>query len=263
MPPKNYLKNKPYSKKGRGKKPLNKKIQDVLDKNSETKLIKDVNALSASSPLLEAEVNFSTPYFNTAHSTFNDYFNPITTDGGHTATDYAIKDFVSSGVDFNQRVGRAVHIKNINEHMVFRIGPSTSSTSTKPTLTFRIVQGWIRNGVDQIDQLRASITHIYDEMDWTKFKIKKDYIMTRKATYAASGVDTSVTPDQAWSDINLKFNWKPDKTVRFDKATQTGVLTPPAQYTGWTPFVLIMNQQHDLYSLKLLYHKRSISYKDM
>lgn len=253
-------KNTKSSKKNMTKK----KVEAIVSDMAETKIIKDIQALSASSPTLSGEVNWYTPYFNTAHATWNDAFNPTLTDGGYHALDFAVKDFISSGINNDQRIGRTVHIDRVTSNLILSIEPTSETLHDYPQVaTFRVVQGWVKNGVNELNDLHSAITHIYDEFDWTQYHIKKDYLIKRSAKFSGLTLGATEHNVPTYGEITIKTSFRPDRKVSFSGPTVTASATPPCHYTGWAPFVYVFNQHHAYLDLKVQFQKRVIRFKDL
>lgn len=188
-------------------------------------------------------------------------------------TQFYHNNFVSQGTAFNQRVGRRISALSASVELQFGFvhGHSTEADRQYPFYaTLRVIHGWCKEGVQQLQEALTDIEHIYSEVPWSKYKILSDKTYTRAAkapvTYGmlAHSATTQALPSyeqSVYAPFTIKRSWNPKN----QKITFTDSLSA-VTYSGWTPFLMILNPQHgtstnDL-QLEFKYIKRVFAFKD-
>jgi hypothetical protein len=128
---------------------------------------------------------------------------------------------------------------------------------------FRVVQGWVKGGIDALDLIEADIAGLYTEIPYARYKILYDKILSRQALN--SGIPQ---PDAAasYKKFSLNFKWVKNGRIMFDKSISgTGVPSTNAddcRYSGWVPFVYFFNPHSNL-NITFDNIKRLNIYKDI
>lgn len=221
---------------------------------SETKLVKQI-LLAANNPTFTTAMIFNTPYFSDVPA-LEGSFNFAITNNGATLTDHYLKDFIRNGTGMNERIGRQCTILNARSKLILEI-KHISGDDPSP-LQFRVIQGWIKQGIDQFMDLTTEVTTMYSEMNWNKYKVLKDYIVNRRplSTGPVAAASASYKP------IIINSVWSPNRVLKWDKDT-TGSTAVPAQYQGYAPFLMIFNLQYATFHLETQFYKRTIAFKDL
>lgn len=233
-----------------------KKSLPRAKKVSETKLIKKIT-LEANLPTFTTAQTYSTPYwFGSNESSFNFTI----TNNGHTDSDLHAKDFIKNGTGMNERIGRQITLLSAREKILLEVIPVVGQTL--PTqLEVRVVQGWVKSGIDDFMDMKDAITTLYSEVNWVKYRVLKDYIVKRRALGTGIG-DSTDSEKTSYRDITINNVWSPNRVLKWDKDTAASSITP-AQYEGYAPFLLIFNPSHATAHLKVKFHKRTITFKDL
>jgi hypothetical protein len=239
---------------------------------TETKLVKYIDDNSTSVRILNAKANVFCPYYRMDASGDGQYI----THWVNNATDPApanLRNFIASGNGFNERVGRKVNIMGSKLELVaFLNNPSTAADRSLPLFaTLRIVQGWVKGGYEHLRDLMIDGDKVagygqYDELPWSKYRILKDYVITRYpiAPYShdPSGADLAAT----YKPIHIKARWS-GQGITFQDSV---VDEPKRGWSGWCPFLMICNPQADngsqgivnALNLRVDWAKITMPYKD-
>lgn len=247
---------KPKSKNPKGSKKIAKKFV-------ETKLLKSI----VNAPVdLTHENIYHTPYFRDGVTAYHLSYNFSITQGGTTTTDGYVKDFIQNGTGFQQRIGRSIHLLGCREKQIFELKPVGGATGTDafPSLIeIRHIQGWVKGGLNNFMELTTEVNDIYDEINWTKYKVLKDRIYTRRALSYNTQLGTTPATASSYDAIKINNVWRPNKVLKWDKDTVTAAGSRPCEYSGWVPFQLILNPYHAKIKLVLIHNKRTLSYRDV
>jgi len=253
------------------KKVYRKKFVRRVKSATETKIIKDIQDNSTHFTILNSKANVICPYFRLDSSV---------TDGDHlthwinNATSPAqLRNFIEVGPNYNQRIGRKVTISKSSWEMIcFLNNPDTSANKEFPLfVNLRIIQGWVKGGYSHLKDLMidgdtvAGYT-MYSELPYTKYRIMKDYTITRYPMAPISAPASGQDVVAAYKPIKLKFNWR-GQPINFQDSV---VDEPDRGWAGWCPFAIVFNPQADngvqgltsALNLRVDYCKRVISYKD-
>jgi hypothetical protein len=280
--PRKYKKNtRKYPKRYRKPKVSVKQIKKVSLLASETKLQKDTLDFAQLAPGTTNVIagNFwCTPYSS------SDCWSSISasTSGGipadnqkhalnpptNSSTDNRIilpqvGSFITNGNTRSTRVGRRITMMNSSVQMIFHIRVKPDDSTTPPSYVysanpeFRVIKGWVKDGVKGLQDLTHDITSLYGELPYAKYKIQYDKVFSRRLL--ASGL----APSDAlgtYAPFKLKFRWSPKKAITFDDSTNSGQTN--VQYAGWTPFVYFFNPHTNLW-VSWDFLKRVNAFKDM
>lgn len=254
-----------------------KKINNGVPKEvmaAETKIQKTITLLDGTSehPTEMIGNMWYTPYHNYNESASIDtimnplIYNPAV--GSENEILSAIGGFVYNGDERDQRNGRRITMLTSVLNLVFHIRaqptgePPVYSYNMNPE--FRIIQGWVKGGIDSLKRLESDIQSLYSEIPFSRYMIKYDKVISRRALTAISA-----NPEGEVSYLPFKFNftWKPNRRITFDKAvvevgSSGNYSEPNPRYDGWVPFVYILNPHSNL---KLVFDniKRVNIFKDL
>lgn len=174
-----------------------------------------------------------------------------------------VGSFIANGNTRDTRVGRRITMMSSTVEMIFHIraigtvGPPVTYTySANPE--FRVIKGWVRDGVKGLQDLTHDISSLYGEIPYSKYKIQYDRVLSRRLQ--ASGLSTPEL-EGTYAPFKFKFRWSPKKAITFDQ-TSTGLSTGNVQYAGWTPFVYFFNPHSNL-EISFDYLKRVNAFKDL
>ena len=253
------------------KKVYRKKFVKRVKSVTETKLIKNIQDNSQHFIILNGKQNVICPYFR---------LDPSVTDGDHlthwinNATSPAqLRNFIEVGPEYNKRIGRKVTIMNSTWDMIcFLNNPSTDASKEYPLfVNLRIIQGWVKGGYSHLKDLMIDGDTtggygIYDELPYSKYKIIKDYTITRYPIAPISAPPSGQDVVAVYKPIKLKFKWN-GQPIHFQDSV---VDEPDRGWAGWCPFAIIMNPNADngaqgitnALNLRVDFCKRVIAYKD-
>lgn len=175
----------------------------------------------------------------------------------------ACAGFLMNGTGTSQRVGRSVFMKGASIRMVLQIGPNPGpggAVAFAPQVMYRVIHGWVKGGIHAfLSDSLADIDAIYEDINFVKYRILSDKMHTAVARY--SGLDAARVA--SYRTLDLKFNWRVNKRLRFS-ADSDGIQDPGvAVYEGWTPFALIVNGTPEGSLPKLMHYRRMFSYYDV
>lgn len=258
----NFRKAGPYSKaKIQSETKLNKQIMEVS------------SLLTFTTPLIS-----HLPFTRTLRLSYN----PVLTQNGTDATNIANKDFIPNGTGYGQRIGRQVTLMSCRENYVLAVehnGSVLNPPVYPRNVELRIVQGWVKEGINQFAELLTETPTMYSEFNWVKYKIIKDYIVSRKADYTGLNVagnpyiddGTGAEPPEyrvnkkpvpAYNDIKIRCSWNPNRVLKWNEDS-TANPAAPAEYVGWAPFLMIYNPNDSVIQVRQKYVKNTITYKDL
>lgn len=278
--PRKY-KKKMYKKKSRKAKVSVKQIKKVSLLASETKLQKDSLNFAQLAP---GTTNITTGNFwCTPYSQSSCWASIGPNSGGgipadnqvhalnpptNSASDNRIVlpqvgSFITNGNTRSTRVGRRITMMNSSIEMVFHLriaedtstSPSTYIYSANPE--FRVIKGWVKDGVKGLQDLTHDISSLYGEIPYAKYKVQYDKVFSRRLQ--STGL-TAPSLLGTYAPFKFKFRWSPRKTITFDESTNSGQTN--VQYAGWTPFVYFFNP-HTNIEVSWDYLKRVNAFKDM
>ena len=161
-------------------------------------------------------------------------------------TQFYHNNFVSQGTAFNQRVGRRISAQSasVELHFGFVSGHATAADRSYPFYaSLRVIHGWCKEGVQQLQESLTDVPHIYAEVPWSKYKVLSDKTYTRAAkspvTYGnvgsnspAAGETGAQFAEAVYAPFNIKRSWYPkDQKITFTDSLAT------VTYAGWTPFL--------------------------
>lgn len=179
----------------------------------------------------------------------------------------AFGSFITNGDSRDERNGRRITMLTSVVDMVFHIraipsgDPPVYSYNINPE--FRIVQGWVKGGLDSLKYLETDISGLYSEIPYSRYMIKYDKVISRRAL--DSGL-TDPSGESSYAPFKYTFKWKPNRRITFSKSVPTQVPsgggTSECRYDGWVPFLFILNPHE---SLELVFDnfKRLNLYKDL
>lgn len=265
MAKKNGKRNQKKGNSSISKKALNSAILD----SSETKLQKDIVDLTVPGTPQSITGSFwMTPYNSVWTSMIKDgtnLLNPTVESSGLTVLN--IGNFITNGAGRDQRVGRRISMMNANIRLVLHIRALEVDGSYTYNMNpeFRVIQGWVKGGIDSLEALATDITTLYSEVNYSRYKVIKDYIITRTGRSAMTGYGSGAYNDAnavlTYGTIKLNFNWRPNgHHITFDD-TNAGVGNG-TKYDGWVPFAYVLNPHSNL-QLSVDFCKRVNAFKDI
>ena len=150
---------------------------------------------------------------------------------------------------------------NARSKLILEIKHVSGATVDPTPLQFRIVQGWVKEGIDNYMALTTEVNSLYSEVNWNKYRVLKDYIVNRRPLVANNPtLSTGLT--NSYKPITINSVWSPNRVLKWDKDT-TPAGQVPCQYMGYAPFLLIFNSEAANYHLETKFYKRTISFKDL
>ena len=179
MPPKKNNRKKAY-KKTRG--------LPTAVAQSETKLQKQITDLSVSPYDTPYSVSFWTTPYQRSFTNPALFLNPQTEVGGvnnSCAPPIALGSFIQNGNERDQRNGRRITMMSSTLDIVCHLRTKNTGTVEAPVYSyninpeFRIVSGWIKGGLGAMGEITTDISSLYSEIPFSKYKIVKDYILSR------------------------------------------------------------------------------------
>ena len=274
-------KNKRYRRKKPATKFIRKKKRQGVSKMvlaGETKIQKNILEMSEPYDTPWAGNFWTTPWQNIRNTDTLDLVlspavvKPVTIVPGPQPDDgniyNRIGSFIVNGDERDQRNGRRITMLNSSMSFVFHLrsrAPVPPETQYLYNLNpeFRVVQGWVKGGIDALDLIEADIAGLYTEIPYARYKILYDKILSRQALN--SGIPQ---PDAAasYKKFSLNFKWVKNGRIMFDKSISgTGVPSTNAddcRYSGWVPFVYFFNPHSNL-NITFDNIKRLNIYKDI
>lgn len=260
---------KPKSRRTRSKK----SVKNLALYASETKLQKDTVDLvnMDATTALTGPKFFTTPYQAT-WDVMNTIFNPVVNSTtGSNAMNPVLGNFIQNGSSRSQRNGRRVTMMSSHIDLVFHMDPIPDGSGqylyvSNPEL--RVVQGWVKGGLDSLQYLEGDIGSLYKEIPYSRYKIIKDFIISRTGQSAMVGHTGSAYASPSmiltYKTIKLKFSWRPKGRITFDAYNDTideTILN--TKYSGWVPFLYIFNPNSDQIRLSFDHCKRVNVFKDL
>ena len=189
---------------------------------------------------------------------------PSTWNNTVPGTQFYHNNFVSQGTAYNQRVGRRISAQSASVDLQFGFVSShpTASAITYPLYaSLRIIHGWCKEGVQQLQEVLTDVPHMYSEVPFSKYKVLSDKTYTCRAQPAVTV--TTATPSEVavYRPFRIKKTWHPKgANITFTDSLAT------VTYAGWTPFILILNPHHGVAANNLMlefkYIKRVFAFKD-
>jgi hypothetical protein len=156
--------------------------------------------------------------------------------------------FVLNGDERDQRNGRRITMLTSVIEMIFHFravgsgSPPVYKYTVNPEI--RIVQGWVKGGLDSLEHLEHDITGLYSEIPFARYMIKYDKVVSRRA------IATGLPPEAVASYASFKyvFKWKPNRRLTFSESVPLGntAAASNCRYDGWTPFLYILNPHTNL-----------------
>ena len=135
--------------------------------------------------------------------------------------------------------------------------PSTYIYSANPE--FRVIKGWVKDGVKGLQDLTHDISSLYGEIPYAKYKVQYDKVISR--TLKASGL-SSASLQGTYAPFKFNFRWSPKKAITFDATSSSVTGGANVQYSGWVPFVYFFNPHTNL-ELSFDFLKRVNAFKDL
>lgn len=287
-------KKKTYKKKVSRKRNYSKFKNRVLSV-SETKYQKDITDWTSNQnnitipglPVVAtnlnyaAEMSYMTPYCSaiTGYTT-SDIWNvqPVeeSTPPGEDAFKLRFGSFITQGGTSENRIGdRITMLKSILD-LHFHFKPIPNPTLPGSVYTWeaypdiRIIHGWCKQGLDGYQRLQNDFlqTGKFSEIDYTKYKVLSDRVITRQMVstgeYIYAGPETRTTSGASqvgsYKPFKFRFVWGGRK-MKFTNGNLNQVQN--LDYTGWTPFLIIINNNAHSVQLELDYCKRVNLFKDI
>lgn len=270
------------AKNGKGKKNkktnfTKKKIKNGVSAAvmaAETKIQKTITLLdgTAEHPTELIGNNWYTPYYHySAETSIDQIFNPVIYNPAVGQTSEILSNigsFIFNGDNRDQRNGRRITMLTSILNLVFHIrgipsgDPAVYSYNMNPE--FRIVQGWVKGGIDSLKRLESDIQSLYSEIPFSRYMIKHDKVVSRRAITA---IPSDASGEVSYLPFKYNFTWKPNRRITFDKSVNEvgssgNYSEPNPRYDGWVPFVYILNPHENL---KLIFDniKRVNIFKDL
>lgn len=163
-----------------------------------------------------------------------------------------IGSFVLNGDERDQRNGRRITMLNSSLSMVFHLRSNPPTPPADQYLynvnpEFRVVQGWVKGGIDALDLVESDIAGLYTEIPYARYKILYDKILSRRALSTGIPEADAVA---SYKKFNLNFKWVKNGRITFDKSV-SGAGIPPTvadncKYSGWVPFLYFLNPHANL-----------------
>lgn len=292
--PRRRISKKPYKKKTYRKKTASRNFKKKVLSVSETKYQKDITdwTTSANNIILPglkvvapnlayaAEMSYMTPYCSaiTGYTT-SDIWNvqPVeeSTPPGEDAFKLRFGSFITQGGTSENRIGdRITMVKSVlNLHFHFKPIPNPTLPGSVYTWEaypdIRVIHGWCKQGLDGYQRLQNDFlqTGKFSEIDYSKYKVLSDRVMTRQMMstgeyiYRGDGVaPTGASQVGSYKPFKLRFVWGGHK-MKFTNGNLNQVNN--LDYTGWTPFLIIINNNANSVQLELDYCKRVNLFKDI
>ena len=263
-PVKRYRKKAPVRKNKNGRR----YIRRAAVKSGETKLQKQLfdeitngvihrnEAATLICPYSLDQTNVSPPTPITFPSTWNN-----TADN----TQFYHNNFVSQGTAYNQRIGRRISAMSASVQLQFGFVPGDTTTTNEFPLygSLRIIHGWCKEGVASLKDLLTDVPNMYSEVPYSKYKVLSDRVYMRKVHPAVSASTINDPPGEIgnYHPFKIKKSWYPKgRAITFTDSLST------VTYSGWTPFLLILNPHHGTTSkslkLQFNYCKKLFAFKD-
>jgi hypothetical protein len=176
-----------------------------------------------------------------------------------------VGQFIANGDTRSTRVGRRITMMSSSVEMVFHIRAIEDTSTTPSTYTysanpeFRIIKGWVKDGVKGLQDLTHDISSLYGEIPYSKYKVQYDKVFSRRLQ--SSGL-TNANLVGTYASVKYKFRWSPKKAITFNQTSSTVSGGNNTQYAGWTPFVYFFNPHSNL-DISFDYLKRVNAFKDM
>ena len=243
---------------------------------SETKMKKDIVDLSSSNTNVGSF--YIIPYcqsFSTLEGSDNSALNPTIVDTTVPANPIIAQNlgnFITNGDFRSQRNGRRITMLNAYLEMVFHYKSRAQTTGDPPTTSYkypmnpeiRVIQGWVKGGIDSVPDMDTDISSLYSEINFSRYKIIKDFIISRRAL---SALDSTQVPEAAasYAPIKLKFKWSPNRRITFDNGIVAGAVTTEVKYNGWVPFLFVKAPTEMAQDLSFHFDnlKRVLIFKDL
>ena len=222
---------------------------------SETKMRKDIIDLSGTNVNTAVGSFYCIPYcqhFSQLDGTSTSALNPDLVDTSVPANPMIpqnLGNFIPVGDLRSQRNGRRVTILNAYLEFVMHFRARAQTTGDPPTTTYtypmnpevRVVQGWVKGGIDSLHEITSDFSSLYNEINFSRYKVIKDFIVSRRAVSAIGGSTVPAEGAASYAPIKLKFKWSPNQRVTFDASPVAGAVTTEVRYTGWVPFVYFIS----------------------
>lgn len=227
---------------------------------AETKLIKHIDDNSGAGntvKILDSTCNVFCPYYRISPKSAtmnNNEF--ITHFVNHTGTPPdELRNFIEVGANYNQRIGRKVRLMGttLQIHGFFDNNFVGAGREYPMYASMRVVQGWVKGGYEHLTDLmvggdRAGAVHgpqadysMYSEIPFSKYKIIKDYIITRypRSPFAAPGSAQDIKA--AYKPVSIKAHWSGQDITFQDSLPNSN----ERGWSGWCPFLMLLNPNAD------------------
>lgn len=269
-----------YGKKGQkprrknNKKRPRRKVKKLAIMAGETKLLKNIQNV----------IDHGVTSFNTSHIILTPYTPQEAVAGSGVSTNWtslwnvaptnATANFINQGTSFHERVGRKVTILNANTEIHMALIPGYPSTLPAENVVYpsypviRVVSGWVKKGWEHLMDLEIDCPNLYSEIPYSKYKIKSDrtYTLTAKPSTSFGGGSAFAGEDSVYRPIKIKRNFKPMRPITFGQTTSSGLSISNGAYTGWCPFIMVLNPQHGInpnsLALDITFARRLLTFKD-
>lgn len=243
---------------------------------SETKIKKDI--LNLDSPANDEHIGsfYCIPYcqnWSSLDTGGNSILNPDLNDSvGTGGIPQNLGNFITNGDFRDQRNGRRITMLNAHLDMIFHFrSKGVTVPGDPPTTTYkypmnpelRVIQGWIKGGIDSMPDLDSDIPNLYAEINYSRYKVMKDFIISRRAISALGAADPASAA--SYAPIKLKFDWKPNRRITFDNGILAGAVSTEVKYNGWVPFIYIRVNTEVATDLVFKFDKmkRTLVFKDL
>lgn len=239
----------------------------------ETKLLKNIqNRIDHGATIINDSHLILTPYCPQAAAGSTDIGN--WSQFWNVAPTNVTANFINQGTSFNERIGRRVHILKTHCQLQFGLIPGYPSTLPPENVVYpsypviRVVHGWVKKGWEHLEDLRVDCPNLYSEIPYSKYKIKSDrtYTLEAKPSTSFGGASTFTGEDSVYRPIKISRSFSPNRSVVFGQTNTSGFSTSNGAFSGWCPFVMIMNPQHgngvSSLALDVTYARRLLTFKD-
>lgn len=260
-----------YRPRKRNKKRAPKKVKKLAIMAGETKLLKNIqNVIDHGQTLFNSSHVILTPYcpqyVNAGDTNWTQLWNVAPTNT--TAT------FISQGTSFHERVGRKVTVLKAHTEIHLGLIPGYPTALPPENIVYpsypvlRVVSGWVKKGWEHLMDLEIDCPNLYSEIPYSKYKIKSDktYTFTAKPSTSFGGGSTFAGEDSVYRPLKIKRSFRPMRPITFGQVNTSGLSTSNGAYTGWCPFIMILNPQHgnstQSLQLDVTFARRLLTFKD-
>lgn len=178
-----------------------------------------------------------------------------------------IGTFIANGDERDQRNGRRITMLTSITNMVFYLrAKNTADPGETPVYAYsanpsiRVVQGWVKGGIDALKDIESDIVSIYSEIPFARYLVKYDKVISRRGLESGATDPISVT----YMPFKFNFIFRPNRRITFDGtgSNSSNSNAENIKYDGWIPFIYILQPDTNL---ELVFEniKRVNIYKDL